>query len=247
MSGRSLTFLALPGVPEINAGVELVGVASDALQHVQPSARAMEIAARCRKDPRLAELMLAESSDVVRVAPNVVVTRHRRFCHGQRRHRPLEFGSVTRRRRGAAVARRSGCVGALGVIVSDSFGRPWRLGTVNVAIGVAGIPALVDTRGELDRDGRTLQVTQVEVADALAAGAGLAMGEAAEGSPIVLVRGFASRGAGRDGQGLIRPEHEDLFRRATRRASSPSPGASAARSSRSGCSASCRPANSPCW
>ena len=98
------------------------------------------------------------------------------------------------------------------MIVSDSFGRPWRYGSVNVALGVAGLPALVDMRGLPDRDGRTLQVTQVATADAVAAAAGLAMGEGSEGTPIVLVRGFASTAPMGDGQSLIRPAHEDLFR-----------------------------------
>jgi coenzyme F420-0:L-glutamate ligase/coenzyme F420-1:gamma-L-glutamate ligase len=256
MAGRSLTFLALPGVPEILAGADLAAVASDALQRageslrpgdilvfaqkvvskaegrmvrlrdVQPSARALEIAARCLKDPRLVELVLAESTDVVRVAPNVVVTRHRRgyvLANAGIDHSntgaspdddvvlllPVDPDASARALRHALEA----CCGvAPGVIVSDSFGRPWRLGTVNVALGVAGVAALVDMRGDRDRDGRTLQITQVAVADALAAGAGLAMGEAAEGSPIVLVRGFSSRGLPGDGQALIRPAHEDLFR-----------------------------------
>jgi coenzyme F420-0:L-glutamate ligase/coenzyme F420-1:gamma-L-glutamate ligase len=191
-----------------------------------PSIRAQEIAALCGKDPRLVELVLQESSEVVRVAPNVLITRHR--CGYV-----MANAGIDRSNTGAApdaatvlllpedpdasaralrdrLAAHSGV--APGVIVSDSFGRPWRLGTVNVALGVCGLPAVVDQRGGRDRDGRTLLVTQVAVADAIAAGAGLALGEATEGTPMVHVRGFASHAACGDGRALVRPDHEDLFR-----------------------------------
>ncbi|MBV2234999.1 MAG: coenzyme F420-0:L-glutamate ligase, partial [Sterolibacterium sp.] len=100
----------------------------------------------------------------------------------------------------------------LGIIISDSFGRPWRNGVTNVAIGAAGLPALIDRRGEQDMFGRTLEVTQVAFADAIAAAAGLAMGEGAEGTPLVLVRGLRWQAAARNAQSLVRPLEEDLFR-----------------------------------
>ena len=257
MAGGSLSFCALPGVPEIAPGDDLAGVILDGLRRahqdlqpgdvvvcaqkivskaegrsvqlrdVRPSARAEEIAARCLKDPRLVELVLAESTEVVRVAPNVLITRQRCgyvMANAGIDHSntgaaaadadrvlllPLDPDASARALR-LALEARTGV--APGVIVSDSFGRPWRLGTVNVALGVAGLPALVDMRGEIDRDGRTLQMTQVALADAIAAGAGLAMGEATEGAPIVLVRGVASRAPHNDGQALIRAANEDLFR-----------------------------------
>jgi coenzyme F420-0:L-glutamate ligase/coenzyme F420-1:gamma-L-glutamate ligase len=255
MAGGSLAFHALPGVPEIVPGADLGGVTSDALarvglalapgdvlvyaqkivskaegrcvslRDVQPSARAHEIAAQCLKDARLVELVLAESSAVVRVAPNVLITRHRcgfvmanagidRSNTGSGSDDtvlllPVDADASARHLRAALQVR---CGTAPGVIVSDSFGRPWRHGTVNVALGVAGLPALVDMRGGRDRDGRTLQVTQVALADAVAAGAGLVMGEATESAPIVLVRGIVTAAPDTDGQALIRPPHEDLFR-----------------------------------
>jgi len=98
------------------------------------------------------------------------------------------------------------------VIVSDSFGRPWRVGTVNVALGVAGLPAVLDQRGGLDRNGRRLETTQVALADALAAAAGVVMGETTESTPAVRIRGLHFDAPGGDGQGLLRPEAEDLFR-----------------------------------
>jgi coenzyme F420-0:L-glutamate ligase/coenzyme F420-1:gamma-L-glutamate ligase len=99
-----------------------------------------------------------------------------------------------------------------GVVISDSFGRPWRVGTTNVAIGVAGCAAVVDRRGELDRDGRRLEVTQVAWADAVAAAAGLLLGEGSEGIPVVVVRGMPSPAAAGRASDIVRPMAEDLFR-----------------------------------
>ncbi len=98
------------------------------------------------------------------------------------------------------------------VIVSDSFGRPWRVGTVNIAIGAAGLPSLIDQRGQPDRFGRILKATEVAYADAIAGAAGLAMGEAAEGRPAVVVRGLNWDAPDRDATALLRPIEMDLFR-----------------------------------
>jgi coenzyme F420-0:L-glutamate ligase / coenzyme F420-1:gamma-L-glutamate ligase len=99
---------------------------------------------------------------------------------------------------------------AVGVIVSDTFGRPWRLGIVNVALGVAGLPALIDMRGRLDDDGKKLHATVLAFADEVAAAAGLVMGKTRR-TPVVLVRGLELEGSGH-GRDLIRPAPEDLFR-----------------------------------
>jgi coenzyme F420-0:L-glutamate ligase/coenzyme F420-1:gamma-L-glutamate ligase len=98
----------------------------------------------------------------------------------------------------------------VGVIVSDTFGRPWRLGIVNVALGVAGMPALVDMRGRIDDAGKELHATVLAVADEVAAAAGLVMGKTRR-TPVVVVRGLELDGSGR-GRELIRPAEEDLFR-----------------------------------
>lgn len=98
----------------------------------------------------------------------------------------------------------------VGVIVSDTFGRPWRLGIVNVALGVAGLPAVIDLRGSPDDDGKELQATVLAIADDIAAAAGLVMGKTNR-APVVIVRGLAWKGTG-TGRDLIRPEAEDLFR-----------------------------------
>jgi len=98
----------------------------------------------------------------------------------------------------------------VGVIVSDTFGRPWRLGIVNVALGVAGMPAVIDFRGRIDDSGKELHATVVAVADEVAAAAGLVMGKTWR-TPVVVVRGLELQGNGR-GRDLIRPAAEDLFR-----------------------------------
>jgi coenzyme F420-0:L-glutamate ligase/coenzyme F420-1:gamma-L-glutamate ligase len=100
----------------------------------------------------------------------------------------------------------------LGVMIIDSHGRAWRLGTVGVAIGLAGLPGLVDLRGEPDLFGTTLQITQVGAADELAAAASLVMGQAAEGQPVVHIRGFPYPLRESSLNELLRPRQEDLFR-----------------------------------
>ena len=117
---------------------------------------------------------------------------------------------------GAAAAIRAGVEArtgvAIGVVVSDSFGRPWRMGVVNVALGAAGVPALIDRRGEVDRDGRVLEVTQIAFADMGASAAGLATGEGAEGVPAALVRGLVAPFPANPASTLNRPIDQDLFR-----------------------------------
>jgi coenzyme F420-0:L-glutamate ligase/coenzyme F420-1:gamma-L-glutamate ligase len=198
------------------------------LADVEPSPRAAELAAIVCKDPRFVELVLRESCEVVRAVANVLVTRHR-LGHVManagidRSNLPADGAASDERvlllpEDPDASARRLGeALGAAGegwpaVIVSDSFGRPWRQGTVNVALGVWGLPAVVDRRGERDRHGRVMQVTQVALADGVAAAAGLAMGEGAEGTPVVHVRGVAWHAAPTGSGPLIRPVAEDLFR-----------------------------------
>ncbi len=195
------------------------------LRGLQASARAYELATLTGKDPRFVELVLRESRAVVRAARNVLITRHRlgyvmanagidrsNIPHDGPAETVLRLPQdpdASAQRLRAAILERTGT--AVAVIVSDSFGRPWRVGTVNVALGVAGLPAVVDQRGGKDRHGRTLETTQVALADAVAAAAGLAMGEAAESTPAVLVRGLHWRTPDGNGQALIRPEAEDLF------------------------------------
>jgi coenzyme F420-0:L-glutamate ligase/coenzyme F420-1:gamma-L-glutamate ligase len=191
---------------------------------VVPGARAQELAAVTGKDARLVELILAESSEVLRARKDVLIVRHRlgfvmanagidrsNVSGGDEQALllPADPDASAQALRAQLGAR----VGALpGVLISDSFGRPWRRGVVNIALGAAGIPALLDRRGEADRAGRRLEVTEVALADALTAAAGLVMGEAAEGIPAVLIRGCTFAAAASTAQSLIRPLDEDLFR-----------------------------------
>jgi coenzyme F420-0:L-glutamate ligase/coenzyme F420-1:gamma-L-glutamate ligase len=197
-----------------------------ALATVQPQARALELATITGKDARLIELILAESSEVLRARRDVLIVRHRLglvMANAGIDRSNLAAAPGTERvlllpqdPEGSAAGLRSallGCCGvAPGIIISDSFGRAWRRGVVNIAIGAAGIAALINRRGERDRAGRALEVTEVAHADAIAAAAGLVMGEASEGVPAVLVRGLASTSPETPATSLIRPLAEDLFR-----------------------------------
>jgi coenzyme F420-0:L-glutamate ligase/coenzyme F420-1:gamma-L-glutamate ligase len=194
---------------------------------VVPGPQAVEVAAQANKDPRLVELMLQESDEVSRIRPGVVILRHRlgftSANAGIDRSNVLQDGSgaetvlllpvdpdaSARAIRAAIQAETSQSVG---VVITDSHGRPFRLGTVGVALGVAGIPALWDRRGEPDRTGFRLQHTDVGLADEIAAAAGLLMGQAAEGLPVVVVRGLALPPVDGRAADLIRPREQDLYR-----------------------------------
>lgn len=195
------------------------------LRTITPSPRAVEIAATVHKDPRLVELVLSESTDVVRMAPNVFITRHKLgLVMANAGIDASNIGTdeddcvlllptdpdASAERLRIAIAERLGV--QLGIVISDSFGRPWRHGVINVAIGVAGLPALIDKRGGIDRDGRILQMTQIAYGDLLASAAGLAMGEAAEGIPVALVRGCTTLEEPLPASALVRSPEEDLFR-----------------------------------
>ena len=195
------------------------------LATVNPSQRANELAALCAKDPRFVELVLRESSAVLRCVKDVLIVRHRlgfvvanagidqsNIPNAAQRvlllpQDPDASAAAIR----DALAQRLGI--RVGVIISDSFGRPWRLGVCGTAIGCAGLNPLIDLRGKPDRFGRALRVTQVAVADEIAATATLVMGEADEGRPVVLVSGVAAEYFSEDGSAtqLLRPAEQDLF------------------------------------
>jgi coenzyme F420-0:L-glutamate ligase/coenzyme F420-1:gamma-L-glutamate ligase len=227
---RTLHLTALPGLPEISAGDDLSTLLASAarnaglalqpgdilvlaqkivskaegrrvsLASVTPSNRAQEIAREANKDPRFVELIMANAGidqsnlpgaeDAVLLLP--------------------EDPDASARRLQDIIAKQTGS--AIGVLIIDSFGRAWRHGVTGMAIGVANLPALVDMRGDTDREGRVLKVTQVAAADELAAAASLVMGQAREGTPAVLARGFPYALRKSSVQELLRPEAEDLFR-----------------------------------
>ena len=198
------------------------------LSTVLPSKEAQDYAKLTGKDPRLIELILSESQEVLRIRQNLMIVQHKLgfvsanagIDHSNVRGpwgdpddwvlllpKDPDASAVALREKLEA---RYQC--KLGVLIIDSHGRAWRLGTVGVAIGFSGMPGLVDLRGEADLFDYRLRVTRVAAADELAAGASLVMGQAKEGTPVVLARGFPY--ALREGelQELIRPKELDLFR-----------------------------------
>ena len=196
------------------------------LATVKPSTEAIELAGKVQKDPRLVELILSESVRVVRTRPGVLIVEHRLgLVMANAGIDQSNVGSPDDPQRAlllpidpdssAAILRNrlSQRFGVpVAVIISDSFGRAWRRGTCGVAIGAAGLPSLMDLRGSPDLFGRELQVSVTGHADEIAAAASLVMGQGAEGTPIVLIRGVQlPQPAGRAAD-LVRPKELDLFR-----------------------------------
>ncbi len=250
-----MTVTALAGIPEIRPGDDLAAIIVEAaangetiadgdvvvvaqkivsksegryadLAHVTPSQDAVALAEQVEKDPRLVELILAQSAEVVRFRPGVLIVADR---HGLvLANAGIDTSNLDPARgetevlllpedadRSAARLRqelsdRTGAV--IGVVINDSLGRAWRNGTVGVAIGASGVAALLDLRGRPDRRGRELRVTEIGLADEIAAAASAVMGQADEGRPVVVVQGLAQAagdGAARD---LVRARERDLFR-----------------------------------
>jgi coenzyme F420-0:L-glutamate ligase / coenzyme F420-1:gamma-L-glutamate ligase len=250
---HGLVLTALPGIPMIAAGDDLAAIIVTALRDadlalaagdvlvlaqkivskaegrtvdlatVTPSPRATALAKETSKDARVVELILEESTEVLRHRPGVLIVAHKlglvlanagidrsNVDGGERvlllpRH-PDHSCAELRRAIAAAIGVE------IGVVIIDSIGRAWRNGTVGTAIGVAGLPGLLDLRGTPDLFGRPLETTEVGLADELAAAASLVMGQAGEGTPVVLARGL--RYGRRDGTAseLIRAREKDLFR-----------------------------------
>lgn len=198
------------------------------LASVQPSARARELGEQAEKDPRLVELMLMESNEVLRVRKGVIVVEHKLgfVCANAGIDHSNVMGEGdpaeeyvlllpqnpdgSSRKLREQIQKKTGR--SVGIMIIDSHGRAWRNGTVGICIGMSGIPALIDERGWQDLFGYTLKATVVAVADELAAAASLMMGQAAEGTPAVHVRGFPYPLGEGSLQELIRPKEMDMFR-----------------------------------
>jgi coenzyme F420-0:L-glutamate ligase/coenzyme F420-1:gamma-L-glutamate ligase len=192
------------------------------LDTVQASARARELAAICGKDERVVEMVLRESDRVIRCAKDVLIVRHRLgfVCANAGIDRSnIDAGDEqilllpeNPDLSAATLQRQIGveCGVAIGVLIVDSFGRPWRLGTCGVCLGSAGIVALNDYRGKPDLEGRKMEITQVAQADEIAAAASILMGPSDQSLPIIVMRGldFAGPGCAAD---LLRPPEQDLF------------------------------------
>ena len=199
------------------------------LPRVEPSARATELAREVGKDPRAVELILRESTAISRRAPGVLVVRHRLGFVVANAGIDLSNAVPSDARPGsgpwalllpeapdasaAAIRARveSASGSSVGVVITDSFGRPFRLGTVGVAIGVSGLPPMWDRRGEPDLFGRPLETTVTALADQVAAVADLVAGQAAERRPVVLVRGLRFSASDQGAGALLRRADEDLY------------------------------------
>jgi len=254
MNSPALTFHPVPGIPEIEPGVDLAAVlarcidtaglkvidgdviavaqkivskAEDRfvdLRDIIPSEQALALEYSKEKDPRLAELILRESSRIVRDTPIVLIVEHRSGI-------VLANAGIDRSNvRGddhtalllpedadASAATIKQCLEhhfdrSIGVLITDSVGRPWRVGTTGLAIGCAGVAAMHDMRGDTDRFGRVLQVAEIAVADSLAGAANLVMGEGDEGVPAALISGIRAGGSNQTARDILRPADEDLFK-----------------------------------
>jgi coenzyme F420-0:L-glutamate ligase/coenzyme F420-1:gamma-L-glutamate ligase len=193
---------------------------------VEPSPQAVALAAEVEKDPRLVEVILSESRRIVRHRPNLLIAEHKHgwvMANAGIDHSNVAPDDGTERvlllpldPDASAEALRRDLAGRSGkrlaVIISDSFGRPFRRGTVGIALGAAGLPALIDWRGQPDLFGRKLEVTETGFADEIAAAASLVMGQADEAMPIALVRGLSWSAPEVPAAELVRPPEHDLFR-----------------------------------
>ena len=260
----TLTLTPLPGIPLIHPGNDLAAILLDSLKlaeialedgdilvlaqkivskaegrmknlaNITPSQQALELAELTEKDPRLVQVILSESTNVLRARPGTIITEHRLgFVSASAGvdqsnasqdpwismtgesvgewvlllpENPDESARILRSRLEHACGKR------LGVMIIDSHGRAWRLGTVGMAIGLSGLPGLVDLRGKPDLFGYHLKITLVGAADELAAAASLVMGQAAEGTPAVHGRGFPYPLREGSLKELLRDRETDMFR-----------------------------------
>ena len=253
-SGDGIRLLPLRGMPEVMPGADLAALLLQQLQDypladgdilviaqkvvskaenryvelagITPSDQAVQLAGKIGKDPRLVELILAQSKRVVRYREDILIVEHKLgFVHA---NAGIDHSNIPQDARSERVLllpenpdasaaqireriRQRREVNA-GVIINDSAGRAWRSGVTGIAIGAAGLPCLLDLRGETDLHGNPLRVTEVGIADEIAAAASLVMGQAAQGIPAVLVQGLDLRGPANDASALIRDPDKDLFR-----------------------------------
>lgn len=256
MSSRRLTLTALAGLPLVAPGDDLAALLAAALRRteivpedgdilvvaqkvvskaegrivnlggVKPSARALALAQEVDKDARLVEIILSESSEVVRQRKGVLIVAHRlglvmanagvdqsNVGDGNDGDCVLLLPRDPDASAAALKAKLDSEYGVkFGVVINDSFGRAWRNGVVGVALGAAGVPSLRDMVGVPDLFGRKLRVTEIAVADEIASAASLLMGQAAEGLPAVHVRGLVCDAPAAPAAALLRPKEIDLFR-----------------------------------
>jgi coenzyme F420-0:L-glutamate ligase / coenzyme F420-1:gamma-L-glutamate ligase len=254
----TLTLTPVPGIPIIGPGDDLPGIIMTCLnqanieledndilviaqkivskaegryvnfKEIVPSKAAQELALQSNKDPRVVELILRESKEVLRVRQGSIIVEHKLgfVCASA----GIDHSNVNNQggepedwvlllpenpdqsAHEMRIAIKDQLNLNIGILIIDSHGRAWRLGTVGVAIGISGIPGLVDLRGDADLFGYKLQITTVGAADELAAAASLVMGQANEGTPVIHVRGFPYPLREGNLRELIRPKEQDMFR-----------------------------------
>ncbi len=250
-----MQLIALPGIPEVMPGddvSQIIIAALDAgsiqleqgdiivlaqkivskaegryvfLHDVIPSAEAIKLAPQCDKDPRLVQLILDESEEVLRIRPGVIIVQHKLgYVHANagidksnlpvsEQERVLLLPVNSDASADIIRCKLSEKYGVdVGVIINDSAGRAWRTGTAGFAIGTAGFEPLIDMIGAKDMHGRQMEVTQVAVADELAAAASYIMGQADEGQPVVLIKGARPNLGSFPSNILVREKEGDLFR-----------------------------------
>lgn len=247
---------ALPDVPMIEPGDDLAGVLIEAigragirprdqdvlvlaqkivsksegryvsLDEIVPTPRAVDLAEKVGKDPRMVELILRESTEVIRHRPGVLVVEHRlgfvmanagidqsNIPHPQNGESALLLPEDPDASCARIKARLDAEFGVdLGIVINDSFGRPWRNGVVGVALGAAGLPSVIDMIGEADLFGRKMRVTEIAFADEIAAAASMVMGQTDAGRPAIHIRGLAWNAPSTDARALLRPRQIDMFR-----------------------------------
>ena len=252
---HQLTLIAVPDFPLVEPGNELGSMICDAclkagitpndgdvvviaqkivskaegryvnLSDVTPSAQATALATQLKKDPRLVELILSESTEIIRAQNSVLIVAHRLgYIMANAGIDQSNISHATGERALLLPADPDGSAADIktkldrtfniecGVVINDSFGRPWRNGVVGVAIGAAGVGSLQSFVNAPDLFGRPLRVTEIAVADEIAAAASLLMGQAAEGCPVVILRGLKRSANPLPAAALIRPANQDLFR-----------------------------------
>jgi coenzyme F420-0:L-glutamate ligase/coenzyme F420-1:gamma-L-glutamate ligase len=253
---RSLQVIAVPGLPLVQPGADLLRLICDALHAdgrelldgdvlvlaqkvvskaegryvdlaaVRPGERALRLADEVGKDPRLVEVILGEARRIVRHRPGVLIVEHRlgfvvanagvdqsNVDPASGREPVLllpEDPDRTARQLHDGLAHHFGR--KVGVVISDSLGRAWRMGTIGTALGAAGLPALLDLRGRPDLYGRALRTSETGFADEIAAAASLLMGQADEALPMVLLRGLRWSATSSPAANLLRDPAQDLFR-----------------------------------
>lgn len=196
------------------------------LDRVSPSKKATQLAKATGKPASYVELILQESDEIVRHRDGVIIAAHRlglvlanagidrsNVEQDETGERVLLLPLDPERSAADIKAKLDAHFRAnIGVIIADSVGRAWRLGSIGIAIGAVGVPSLIDLRGEPDLNGRPLEVSLTGFADAVSAAAQLLMGEGAEGRPAALVQGLRWNAPDRPASALVRPRHEDMFR-----------------------------------